>query len=706
MSGCNSCKLYNTRSSKSLEDFVVSSEDSLKYIILVDRNLNDDRDKAEVFKLFKKLKEFSDSNSSDYRFLKEELFSESKTSIFSGFPSCGSAVKARFEECFQNRIKDQLDKLDNAIFITFGSSYKLFQFPFLPQPFSIIREKIENKTLTFILLPPISDFSARFDDTSYSLIDLVRFLNSAIEIANSDNPKSLDIISSISSKELWEIDRSKRWKQQSKSSNITVSYSSLGRYSIDDFELYVNDLERFAENFPKSGLVAFDTETQNLYIFKSSTSLNLLSFAWRRETDNRVEVHVLKFDDKVKEILKSIFSESQKLKDVTIVGHNLKFDLKVLLRYILEYDNHEAYRFLRDLNILDTLVIFHIQDPERVLGLKTLGPLILQIVDYSCPLTVFASKKKEMYKNQAQRIFTEYSAFDAFTTLLLAEKSVSEILKSDSRVSTVWEYEKEILKMATHTEYCGMKVDMTRLKSLQEKIKAEVAEREKILKEKFGLESINKVAEIRKVLLSLKAPIKKKTKTGEFSTDQKVLEIILDREKSKGTNKKLIEFLELLLETKHLKKVETAYLNLETWESEYLDDSQEFIHSTFKLFGTATGRLCLTLDQIDPDNIEFAETEEKENDVDVADVSLHFRKTHQIYKFVTEDGKTLYATPEHYVAVCREYQIIAIPAKDIKIDTDRLVTKDGLSTVKEIRILEGEFFVADVETKTRRKTKK
>ena len=117
-------------------------------------------------------------------------------------------------------------------------------------------------------------------------------------------------------------DQSQYTESSSNKSNYRSSTSSY--QFIDNIE----ELKFFTDKLMKQSLVSFDTETESLNSLE--TKLIGISFSWEKHTGYFISFNNdEKKNNEFIELLKPFFESN----NIEKVGHNLKFDIKVLFKY-------------------------------------------------------------------------------------------------------------------------------------------------------------------------------------------------------------------------------------------------------------------------------------------------------------------------------------------------------------------------------------
>jgi len=328
------------------------------------------------------------------------------------------------------------------------------------------------------------------------------------------------------------------------------------------------ELLRILGTIPKDSVVAFDTETTGLDYEKN----NLVGFSF---SFNDKEAYYVPFahyylgvekqvnEDSVKNAIKELFTHK-------IVGHNIKFDLQFVTRF-LDTDDLKVYA--------DSMILAWLVNPESGLALDKLSDKLLNHKMVAFKDTV---KKGETFASVELESACEYASEDAYITLKLFHL-LNQKLELQSATHLI-EESKKIEVPFIFTLLCmekeGIKLDTKFLDNFLVEVKITL---ENLTKEIYSLAgsefNINSPKQLGDILFeTLELPKGKKTKTG-YSTNESVLSSLKDSH----------EIIPFLLEYREVYKLYSTYI--EPLLKLAKDDSKSRIHTSFGQTGTATGRL-------------------------------------------------------------------------------------------------------------------
>ncbi|NPA10997.1 MAG: DNA polymerase I, partial [Epsilonproteobacteria bacterium] len=308
-------------------------------------------------------------------------------------------------------------------------------------------------------------------------------------------------------------------------------------------------------------IVAFDTETTSL------ENPQIVGFSF---CDNEKRAYYVPIAHSYlgvgKQIpLKSALEAIKMIFEKQVIGHNLKFDYKML----------RDYGLTPPVPFADTMILAWIIDPDSPVGLDSVAKRYLNHENIKYKEIV---GKDQNFSNIDIQTAAKYAAEDAFITLKLYN-----VLKNKIWEDVKWDIEHiemPFVNLLVDMEKEGIKVDLEYLKELEKKVseKLNVLTREiyELAGEEFNIKSTKQLARI--LFEVLKLPAKKKTKTG-YSTNEQVLNSLKDAH----------PIIPKILEYRKLDKLLSTYIKpLQEYAKK---DKNHKIYTTFLQTGTATGRL-------------------------------------------------------------------------------------------------------------------
>lgn len=381
--------------------------------------------------------------------------------------------------------------------------------------------------------------------------------------------------------------------------NDTSNYRALTK--IEELEEYITSYlnnviasESKQTTTPKFP-IAYDSETTSLDTF----NCDILGFSLCYEKGNAVYIPLQQENSQDLFSQTDYISKEQAFKqlerifknsNVTIIMHNAKFDLKVLINNgfnlspviasaspVIENSTKQSTA-----SIYDTMIAAWLQNPER-LGKNGYS------LEYLCETQVGLKgiefddivQKGQTFADVPLETAYKYAAEDADFTLQLYQKQIenSPVIASEAKQTTsLFELEMKILPILTQMEINGIHIDSSKLNEYNTELTRNLALVEQNIYKEVGHDfNISSPKQLQTILFEerhLKPG--KKTKTG-YSTDTSVLE-------------ELAEFdpvPRMILEYRELAKLQSTYV--QTLPS--MADKNGRIHTDFVQTGTATGRL-------------------------------------------------------------------------------------------------------------------
>ncbi|WP_099464769.1 DNA polymerase I [Parabacteroides provencensis] len=352
----------------------------------------------------------------------------------------------------------------------------------------------------------------------------------------------------------------------SKYSTLADLRSTSHKYYIADTEQKQNDLASFLEN---QEFFAFDTETDN--IDPLNAGLVGMSFAVKENEAWYVPVPENSIEaDKVV----SRFSPALENEKIQKIGQNIKFDILVLRKYRVKVAGP----------LFDTMIAHYLLNPELRHGMDYLAETYLKYKPIPIEELIGTRGKKQLsMRDVPLSKISEYAAEDADVTLKLRNYFAPE-LKKEGIDSLFYDIEMPLIYVLTDMEATGVTIDTIALKQSSEELSIVMVALEKEIYEmagkKFNINSARQVGEILFDHLKIEEKAKK-TKTGNYSTSEDILE------KMRGKH----PIIGKLLEYRGLKKLLSTYIDA---LPELIRPTSGKIHTSYNQAVTATGRLSST----------------------------------------------------------------------------------------------------------------
>ena len=327
-----------------------------------------------------------------------------------------------------------------------------------------------------------------------------------------------------------------------------------------------DELQYFTKKLLQQKIVAFDTETEGLNSLE--TEIVGISFSWKSgkgfylpiKKDKTIQLEYFN-------ILKPFFNN----KEIIKVGHNIKFDIKVLFKYDVVVSEP----------IFDTMVAHYLINPDMRHNLDTLSESYL---NYS-PISIESLIGKKGKNQKSMRDIpinevTNYASEDADLSLQLKNIFDKE-LESNGVKDVFHEIEIPIINVLSDMEKEGINIDSAYLSKLEQEFEKDLNKLKKDIFNQSGEEfNLNSPKQLGDILFDkLKLVSKpKKTKTGQYSTSEEVLSSLADDH----------EIIRSILEWRSLDKLQNTYVKSLPNE---VSNRTNKIHTKFNQTVTTTGRL-------------------------------------------------------------------------------------------------------------------
>lgn len=332
--------------------------------------------------------------------------------------------------------------------------------------------------------------------------------------------------------------------------------------------------DRWLDKLEKAEIFAFDTETTSLDYMKArvvgvSFAVEAGEAAYVPFAHDYLDAPEQLSEQDVLGVLKPLLEDENKKK----IGQNLKYDAHVLanhgiaLKGIAQDSMLESY-------VLDSTKRHNMDD----MALRLLGHSTIHFED------IAGKGVKQLTFNQIDlEQAGPYAAEDADITLQIHQK-LSEALDKEPKLKSVYqEIELPLLNILLKIESNGVKVDVAMLELQSKQLAARMKELEsqvyEMAGETFNLASPKQLGTI--LFEKLGIPSAKKTKTGQYSTAEDVLqELALEHALPK-----------LLLEHRSISKLKSTYTDKLPLQ---VNEKTGRVHTSYNQTVAATGRLSST----------------------------------------------------------------------------------------------------------------
>lgn len=353
-------------------------------------------------------------------------------------------------------------------------------------------------------------------------------------------------------------------------SAVEEKYSNLKRLeSITyDYQLIDNEEKRtvFIKYISTFSILSLDTETTG--IDPISAELVGMSFCVKENEAFYIPVPADREEaQKIVDELRPIFENENSVK----VGQNIKYDLLMLKNYGVELKGE----------LFDTMVAHYVLQPELRHGMDYLAEIYLNYETIKIEDLIGAKGKNQgnMRSLSPTQVY-KYACEDADVTLKL-KNILEKELKENKIEDLFYKIEMPLVPVLANIEHNGMRVDTQALKLSSEHFTAKMNEIEKEIFALAGMEfNISSPKQVGEVLFEKLQVVEKakKTKTGQYSTSEEVLESLRTKH----------PVVEKILEHRGLKKLLSTYIDSLPL---LINPKTGKIHTSFNQTVTSTGRL-------------------------------------------------------------------------------------------------------------------
>ena len=312
--------------------------------------------------------------------------------------------------------------------------------------------------------------------------------------------------------------------------------------------------------------VCFDTETTSLDSLQAE--LVGIAFSW----DNHKGYYLsIPKDQHQSQIVIQEFRPFFENKEIEKIGHNLKYDLKVLLKNQIIVEGP----------LFDTMIAHYLINPDMRHNMNILAETYLNYKPQSITELIGKKGKNQISMREVDLVKqTEYSVEDADITFQLKNHFQRELSNANT-ISLYDKVELPLVKVLASMESEGINLDTQFLKELSKTLFSDIKILEKNIfeeaNESFNLASPKQLGVI--LFDKLKLVEKpKKTKTGQYSTAEDILSFLA----------KTHPIVAKIMEWRSLQKLQTTYVLA---LPEEINPDTGRIHTTYNQAVASTGRL-------------------------------------------------------------------------------------------------------------------
>ncbi len=371
--------------------------------------------------------------------------------------------------------------------------------------------------------------------------------------ASINNNQQFDLFSSIG-------ENTSATENISKNKNL---YSTEHHYLLVDSE---NKLAELIQKIAKEKSICFDTETTSLNTFESE--LVGISISIKENEGFYIPCPANKQQTQaIIEQLRPILENE----NITKIGQNIKYDLLVLKNYNIE---------LKGI-LWDTMLAHYLIEPDARHGMDILAENYLNYQTISIEELIGKKGKNQgnMRDVPIEKI-KDYAIEDADITLQLQQIFKKEIDQTHLE-NLFYNVETKLITVLADMEREGINVDVPFLQQYSSEIQEELIQlQDTIYKESgttFNIDSPKQLGEI--LFEHLKIPYQgKKTKTGQYSTDEATLQKFFDKH----------PIIQSILDYREFTKLKSTYVDA---IPNLINPLTNRIHTTYNQTSVATGRL-------------------------------------------------------------------------------------------------------------------
>ncbi len=312
--------------------------------------------------------------------------------------------------------------------------------------------------------------------------------------------------------------------------------------------------------------VCFDTETTGL----KAIEVELVGIAFSWEKGKGYYVSFPENQEEIQELLDE-FSSFFEDESIEKIGHNLKYDIKVLSNYNMSVKG----------NLFDTMIAHYLINPDMRHNMNILAETYLNYQPVSITELIGKKGKNQLsMRNVEINKQTEYAVEDADITFQLKEYFKKELENGDL-TKLFNDVELPLVNVLTAMEIEGINLNADFLKELSKGLSKDIEQLEKSIYNQAGEEfNLSSPKQLGIVLFDKMRLIEKpkKTKTGQYSTAEDVLSYL----------SKDHQIIKDILEFRHHKKLQSTYVDALPNE---VNPKTKRIHTAYAQAVASTGRL-------------------------------------------------------------------------------------------------------------------
>ncbi len=340
----------------------------------------------------------------------------------------------------------------------------------------------------------------------------------------------------------------------------------------------VKHLQQFKE-------IAIDTETDNLSVMQAN--LVGVSLSWydaqkyysafipcpcNPQSKKHPDYDCLMPVNAILSALKTILEDPQTIK----IGHNIKYDILVLRQHNIQVQGTHN-------TIHDTMILSYVLGTHKQHGLDYLTYEYLQHNMLSYDTLVKRGKDKLPLLSLPLDKLSYYACEDAEATLRIFHILLEQMNMNQTSSKLYYDIDLPLIPVLIDMEFDGIIADTQYLQTLQDNYENDIFQLEQeiytLANKTFNIRSTKELGSV--LFKDLQIKSSKKTVTGKFSTNQKVLNSLKNQH----------PIINKLLEFRLLNKLLSGYI---IPLIQYINPQTKRIHTSFSQTVTGTARLAST----------------------------------------------------------------------------------------------------------------
>ncbi|WP_177731562.1 DNA polymerase I [Flavobacterium inviolabile] len=347
------------------------------------------------------------------------------------------------------------------------------------------------------------------------------------------------------------------------------SYYNTLENTSHNYQIVQGDLgiKLMLQNLLQQSEVCFDTETTGL----DALHAELVGIAFSFEKGKGFYVPFPENQDEAKALLEKLlpFFENE---NITKIGQNLKYDLKVLSNYDVVVKG----------KLFDTMIAHYLINPDMRHNMDVLAETYLKYSPKSIETLIGKKGKNQKSMRDVElEDVKEYAVEDADITLQLKELFSEQLDKTGTK-KLFDDIEIPLVTVLAAMEREGIRLDVDFLKSLSKELDNDIKVFEQQIYEtageKFNLASPKQLGDILFDKLKIGGAKQKKTKTGQYATGEEVLSYLANEH----------EIVKNILDWRQLVKLQNTYIDA---LPNQVDKVTQRVHTDYMQTVAATGRL-------------------------------------------------------------------------------------------------------------------